>query len=47
VANTPVRTIRISTALWKKAQAKAKREGTNVSEVIVAALKEYVTKKNP
>lgn len=42
---TPLRNIRIPNDLWRAAQAKADEEGTNVSEVLVAALRRYVTKK--
>ena len=37
-----IRSVRVSEQLWRKAQAKAKAEGTTVSEVIVDFLKEFV-----
>lgn len=38
---TPQRSIRINEELWRKAKEKAKSEGKNISEVIVAYLKDY------
>jgi hypothetical protein len=43
-ANTPARSVRISDKLWAKAKAKAKRQHTTVSAVIVAALVNWVDK---
>jgi len=42
MSNTPARSIRISDKLWVKAKAKAKREHTTVSAVIVKALLDWV-----
>lgn len=39
---TPMRTIRISDEEWAAAQEKAEREGTNVSEVLRQALRDYI-----
>lgn len=39
--NTPQRSIRINEELWRKAKEKAESEGKNISEVIVAYLKDY------
>lgn len=38
---TPKRTVRVSDEAWKKAQAKAEREGRDVSDVIRDCLDEY------
>lgn len=38
---TPQRSIRISDELWRKAKEKAESENKNISEVIVAYLKNY------
>jgi hypothetical protein len=38
---TPQRSIRINEELWRKAKEKAESEGKNISEVIVAYLKDY------
>lgn len=40
-----VKYFRVSETLWRKAQAKAKREGTTVSAVIRARLIEYTRDK--
>jgi hypothetical protein len=40
--NTPVRTIRIPDKLWKQVQAKAKREHTSASAIIIRLLLEWV-----
>lgn len=40
---TPVRHIRIANPLWDAAKAKAEIEGRPVSDVIVEALRKYVT----
>ncbi len=40
--NTPARAIRIPTDLWKAARAKATREGTTVTAIVIAALRRYV-----
>ena len=42
MSNTPARSIRISDKLWVKTKAKAKREHTTVSAVIVKALLDWV-----
>jgi hypothetical protein len=42
--NTPTRSIRIPEKLWAKAKAKAKRNHTTVSAVIVAFLVNWVDK---
>ena len=39
---TPLRSIRIATDIWQQAQAKAKKQGTTVSAVIVEALRSYI-----
>ena len=39
---TPARSIRILDKLWAKAKAKAKREHTTVSAIIVKALLDWV-----
>lgn len=41
---TPLRSIRIDDDLWSAARAAADREGTTVSEVVRAALREYVAR---
>jgi hypothetical protein len=41
---TPIRTVRVPTKLWTKAKAKAKKDNTTVSEVIVKALEAYAQK---
>lgn len=43
---TPIRTVRIPTKLWKAAKVQAKRQDTTVSEVINQALREFTTKKS-
>lgn len=40
--STPGRSVRVPDELWAAAMAKAKSEGTNLSEVIKAYLREYV-----
>lgn len=42
---TPQRSIRINEELWRKAKEKAESEGKNISEVIVAYLKDYAQLK--
>lgn len=42
-AGTPRHTIRVSDDLWNEAHRKAVREGTSVSELIRARLREYVS----
>jgi len=42
MTNTPARSIRIPDGLWKKVKAKAKREHTTVSAVIIRLLVEWV-----
>lgn len=39
---TPHRTIRVPDELWHAAQAKAKKDGDNLSDVIRSALETYV-----
>ena len=39
---TPVRNIRVADNLWRAAQAKAKREGRTLTDVITAYLRRYV-----
>lgn len=39
---TPIRTVRIPTKLWKAAKNKAKRDETTVSVVINKALQDYI-----
>jgi hypothetical protein len=38
---TPLRSVRISDAIWSAAQARARTEGKTVSQVIVEALERY------
>ena len=40
--NTPIRSMRIPDKLWVKAKAKAKREHTTVSAIVVKALLDWV-----
>ena len=42
MSNTPARSIRIPDKLWLKAKAKAKREHTTVSAIIVKTLLNWV-----
>ena len=42
MANTPLRAIRVPDALWDNAVAKAKREDTSVTALIVVALQKFV-----
>lgn len=44
MSDTPARSVRISEKLWKQAKAKAKKEHTTVSAVIVKALFDWVNK---
>jgi len=39
---TPARSIRVPDKLWKQAQAKAKREHTSVSAIIIRLLLEWL-----
>ena len=41
---TPIRTVRVPSKLWKAAQTKAKKDNTTVSEVINKALESYTQK---
>lgn len=41
----PLRSVRVSDAVWKSAQAKADERGENLSEVIRKALERYANKK--
>ena len=43
---TPTRTVRIEDALWERAKAKAKREGTNVSAIVLEAVQRYVAESS-
>lgn len=38
---TPLRNVRVADVVWEAAKARAAREGTSVSAVVVAALEEY------
>jgi hypothetical protein len=42
MSNTPIRSMRIPDKLWVKAKAKAKREHTTVSAIVVKALLDWV-----
>jgi predicted HicB family RNase H-like nuclease len=42
---TPIRTVRVDSKLWKAAKVQAKRSETTVSEVIVQALRDFTAKK--
>jgi len=42
MSNTPIRSMRIPDKLWVKAKAKAKREHTTVSAIVVKALFDWV-----
>ncbi|WP_122984405.1 ribbon-helix-helix protein, CopG family [Mycolicibacterium porcinum] len=44
MTKTPLRAIRIDTALWEAAQRKAKAEGRDVSAVIREYLSSWVTR---
>lgn len=37
-----IRSIRVSEQVWQKAKAKARQEGTTVSELVVDFLKAYI-----
>lgn len=39
----PARPVRVEDELWARAKAKARNEGTTVSEVIREALRQYVS----
>ncbi len=39
---TPLRNVRIPDEVWQAALAKAEREGTTVTAVVLAALQRYV-----
>lgn len=39
---TPLRNIRVPDDLWQQAKEKAEKDGTNLTEVLVAALARYV-----
>ena len=41
---TPLRNVRIPDDVWKAAQAKAERDGTTVTAVVLAALRRYVAR---
>lgn len=42
MAQTPLRSIRVSVELWNAAIEKANREGTTVTQVIVDALRVFI-----
>jgi len=42
MSNTPIRSMRIPDKLWVKAKAKAKKEHTTVSAIVVKALLDWV-----
>ncbi len=42
---TPQRVIRVPDELWHAAQAKTAAEGTNVTAILIRALKRYTAKK--
>lgn len=42
---TPTRTIRVSTELWSAVKEKAALDNRTVTDVIIEALKEYVSNK--
>lgn len=39
---TPTRTVRVSDEIWGAAKEKAALEGRTLTDVVIAALKEYV-----
>lgn len=39
---TPTRTVRVADDLWNAVKEKAKDEGKTITDVIIAALKEFV-----
>lgn len=39
---TPLRAVRVDDQLWAKAQAKAKKNGDNLSAIIRDALRDYL-----
>lgn len=43
---TPHRAIRVPTLLWQAAQAKARADGTNLSDLIRGWLAEYVEEES-
>jgi hypothetical protein len=43
--HTPRRSVRVRDALWEAAKAKAEREGETVTDVLVRALRDYVSKR--
>jgi hypothetical protein len=44
---TPLRSFRVEDDVWKRAQRRAQREGTNVTAVIVEHLTEYGANEQP
>lgn len=42
--HTPPRSVRVEDALWEAAKVKAASEGRTVTEVVVTALRRYVTR---
>jgi hypothetical protein len=40
---TPARSVRVGVSLWETAKAKAAENGETVTDVIVRALREYVS----
>lgn len=47
MAATTMRHLRVPEEVWEPALARARREGTNLSAVIVGYLRDYVTKPAP
>jgi hypothetical protein len=39
---TPTRTIRVSDSIWNAAKEKAAKEGHTVTDVVIAALEEFI-----
>lgn len=46
MADTKIRTIRIPESLWRRARAKARREGTDVSTLVRDYLAMYITNQD-
>lgn len=44
---TRLRNVRVADPLWSAARARAERDGTSLSAVIVAALERYVGRQQP
>ena len=47
MAATRARSVRVADEVWIAALVRARNEGTTVTDVIVKALREYVTPKHP